>query len=158
MKKIKLLAGLIALLTLNIGNASTASAPMQVTATVAPKCTVVAPNITFGTVQMGSSGMPVFGVINIECTKGTAFSVAFDGGLNGVFSPNRRMKHASLNEYLEYSLSVGGQDTPFNQTNNSGVGDGIGSPVNMLVNANVNTNANVSAGNYSDSVTVTVTY
>jgi spore coat protein U-like protein len=157
MKKIKLLVGLIALLTLNIGNASTASAPMQVTATVDNKCTVVAPNIAFGTVQMGSSGMPVFGFINVECTKGTAFSVAFDGGLNGVVSPNRRMKHTSLNEYLDYELNVG-SPAQFNQAFMSDVGTGIGSPIGISFNASVNTNANVSAGNYSDTVTVTITY
>jgi spore coat protein U-like protein len=165
MKKIKLLVGLIALSTLNIANAATASAPMQVTATVAPKCVLTAFNIAFGTIQLGGSGTSPQsqGMVAVECTKSTSFSISFDGGLNGVASPNRRLKHASLNEYIDYSLGIplAPPGVPFNQTAFSGTGNGIGvagSTISVPITATINPNANVSSGNYSDTVSVTVTY
>lgn len=164
MKKIKLLAAILALSTFNIANAATASAPMQVTATVEPKCNISATNMNFGTIQLGEGAPIGNSSVTVECTKGTPYSIAFNGGLNSpLLSTVYRLKHATLNEYLEYMLSIPNQViiSP-NQTSISGTGNGIGTgfeKVTVIQGVlNTSANVNVTPGSYSDIVTITLTY
>ena len=161
MKKIKLLAGLVALSAFNMAYAATASAPMQVTATVDSKCNISAGNMGFGTIQLGGTSPTANSNVTVECTKDTAYSIAFNGGLNNL-SGAYRLKHATLNQYLDYMLSAGGSPNQIipNQTIQTGVGAGLGSSLATVIaiQGSINPNSNVSAGNYSDTITVTVTY
>jgi spore coat protein U-like protein len=156
MKKIKLLAGLMAFSAFNMAHAATASAPMQVTATVAPKCTISQQNISFGQLTGASTQSQVISGYTVDCTKNTAYTISWDGGLN-VSGSIRRLKHATLNEYLIYSLFMDNVGTL--PINGSWPGTGTGVPTNgMPITGYIMNNQNVTPGNYSDTVTATITY
>lgn len=81
------------------------------------------------------------------CTKGTAYSLSDDDGLNE--SGAQRMKHTSLAEYIPYTFTY----------TTSGTGTGKGTPITLdIVSTVVNANfVNASAGDYVDTVTLTIT-
>jgi spore coat protein U-like protein len=158
MKKIKLIAGLIALSAFNMAYAATASAPMQVTATVDSKCNISSGNIAFGSIQYGGGTINTNSNITVDCSKDTAYSLAINEGLNPS-SGLRRLKHATLAEYFNYTLIDGATNLPIDSTQfYTGVGSGLGTLQSVLVKGRINANTNVSTGNYSDTVTVTITY
>lgn len=83
------------------------------------------------------------------CTKGTAYSLSDDDGVNESGVGAQRMKHATLAEYIPYTFAY----------TTSGSGTGKGTPITLdiastVVNANF---VNASAGAYADTVTLTVT-
>lgn len=84
------------------------------------------------------------------CTKGAAYSISDDSGLNELVAGSPRMQN-TVNplEYIPYSLSYV----------NSGAGLGKTAAITLNLNGTV-LNAdyvNAEAGNYSDTVTITVT-
>lgn len=90
------------------------------------------------------------GSVNISfwCTKGATYTVTDDGGLHNVGTP--RMQHATiLTEYIPYSISYV----------NTGAGLGKTTAATLAISGTV-VNADyvdAAAGNYSDTVTVTIT-
>lgn len=160
--KLKLLAGLIGLSSLGLAQAETATATMEVSTTVTAFCTVTAPSLAWTSFSQSTSTdfREVTGNITPVCTKGTPYSISIDGGLN-VNGTTRRMKHStSSTDYLEYSLNDNGaMPVPISTEAYAGTGDGIGGAVqNHYIAANLDYSQNVIAGDYSDTLTVTVTY
>jgi outer membrane usher protein len=158
--KFKLLISLIGLTTLNITHASTSTVPMQVSVTVDAKCNITINNMALGSIKLNASNPNISSSFTAECTNGTAYSISFDAGLNGNAS-GYRLKHATLNEYLQYMLWVqsSSQQINPNQTVYSGTGIGItGNGTPVVIQGGVNSNANVTPGNFSDIVSVTITY
>ncbi len=90
------------------------------------------------------------GAVNVAfwCTKGATYTVSDDGGLHNAGTP--RMQHATtLTEYVPYSISYV----------NSGAGLGKTTAANLAISGTV-VNADyvdAAAGNYQDTVTVTIT-
>ena len=85
------------------------------------------------------------------CTKGATYTITDNLGVNEAVAGTapRRMKHASLAEYIPYSFSYTASST----------GNGKTSPITLDISASV-VNAdfvNASAGNYSDTVTLSIT-
>jgi spore coat protein U-like protein len=156
MKTIKLLTILIAFSSFHLANAATATAPMQVTATVDPKCTITISDIAFGTVQLNSTNPSVMSSFTAQCTNGTTYNISFDGGLNAS-SYGYRLKHATLSEYLSYTLTIPSTG-PVNPNQTAYSGTGNGSLSSVIIQGSLNTSANVTPGKFSDTVTVTVTY
>lgn len=66
-----------------ISMAATSTSPMNVSATVGAggACTVTAFPVNFGSVD-GSTQVQVPTSVDVNCTSGTAYTVAFDAGLN----------------------------------------------------------------------------
>jgi spore coat protein U-like protein len=161
MNKIKLLIALAILPAFNLANASTATAPMQVTATVDPKCTISANNMDFGSIQLNSTSVILTTMLSAQCTNGTTYSVSFDAGVNAN-SGGYRLKHATLSQYLSYTLTTqSNQPINPNQIFYNGTGTGTGSgttPTTIFIQGSLNTSANVTPGKFSDTLTVTVTY
>jgi len=158
--KIKLLTGLIAFSCITSANAATATAPMQITATVDAKCNLTASNMNFANAQPGSmtttiSGSTTFGV---ECTKDTSYILSFNMGLySSGIGGTRRLKHTSKTEYLNYSMRVGA--TTIDDMNIlAGTGQGFGTVNTQTINGDLTLPGNASTGSYSDTVTVTITY
>lgn len=83
------------------------------------------------------------------CTKDTTYSITNDGGLHNSSGP--RMQHATIPaEFIPYTLTL----SPL-----TGSGSGKATPVTLnisgtIVNANY---INAAAGNYADTVVITVT-
>jgi spore coat protein U-like protein len=101
------------------------------------------------------------GSITINCDKRTIVTISLN---RGAFSPNfsnRYMKHLTLNDLLSYNLY-----TNVSRTTIWGDGTGGSSTLTIEVKNNrpstatiygrITPNQNVSAGNYSDTVTITI--
>lgn len=152
-------------------SAATATATFNVTATVLKVCTVTATPLAFGSYTPGSGNLDVTATNNItmRCTKGTGYTVALNPGLAaGATITNRRMRSAAVpaNElaytlYTDAARTLNWGDTGATNAP-TGTGTGFATAVNFSVYGRVpdnavNQNATVAA-DYSDTITVTVTY
>lgn len=154
MKKTKLSLAMIALFA-SAGLGSTAAlagdtASVAVSATVTGNCKfnsggavsfALDPSATAD--ATGTVTQPAF-----WCTKGSSFTLSDDDGINESGVGARRMKHATLAEYIPYSFAY----------TTSGTGTGKGTPITMDIASTVG-NAdfvNASAGAYADTVTLTI--
>jgi len=142
--------------------AATASGTFNVTASIAGFCQFnTATTIAFGPVSASTaSNNDKTGTISHQCTKGTAYTIQLDAGLYGSFVA-RKMKHASLADTLDYNLytDVAG-GTVWNDTTNTvgGTGALFATTISTTVYARLVEGQDVAAGNYSDTVTVSIVY
>jgi spore coat protein U-like protein len=157
--------------TLMIASGSAAAAETKTTtfgvsAVVNPNCIVSATALNFGgydgtTAKTGTSG------ISVRCSTGTTFSVGLSAG-GGTFA--QRLLSNSGSNKLQYNLfTAAGPAAPIwgDGTNSTitmpGLGAGMssGSAVPFTVYGELPDNAfnqGAPSGNYSDTITVTVTY
>jgi spore coat protein U-like protein len=107
-------------------------------------------SVDFGNLDPAVGGNATGTVTQPEfwCTKNASWSISDDDGLNES-GAIQRMKHATLTEYIPYSFSYTA----------SGSGNGPTSPITMDISASVveADYLNASAGDYSDTVTLTIT-
>lgn len=175
--------GVLPLLFAGAATAATATTTFNVTANVPSNCKVSATNLNFGTYTPGSGAVTGNSTISVNCTKGTAFTVALnDGSSTGASFTNRNMtgtgsadtagNTASTSDLLNYQLyttsTVGSGGTVWGDgsTGTSTVartGKGMGTPqaiAETVYGQIPDSGANLSAvpGAYSDTVTVTVSY
>lgn len=143
--------------------AQTASSSLDVSATVTPNCTVTTSPIAFGTVNtLSGSNVDGNGGVSVTCTNGTAWAAsAGTGSGSGASLASRRMSSGS--NVLNYNLYT-------NSSRNTIWGDGTASTSTIANNGTGATQsfivygriaagqASVPAGNYSDTVSVTVSY
>lgn len=73
---------------------------MTITATVLPSCRVTAGEMAFGTIDPRGGGGASQALVGLDCTPGTAFSVALDDGRNGA----RRMADPATGALLHYEI------------------------------------------------------
>lgn len=156
MKKVLVTAMVLGMLAM--AGAAWAAPPFDTTVTVTA-------NVQ-GTCRFTSSGSVSFvldpatgGVVNgivsnptFWCTKGLDYTITDDSGMNETGPGARRMKHtdAAITEYIPYSFDY--------TTSASGTGNGANFPITMDIIASV-AEANymdATAGDYSDTVTLTV--
>lgn len=142
--------------------AATATTTFQVTATVLSVCTVAATNLAFGNYD-ASSGTPndATSTVTTTCSNTTNYTVALNAGTgSGATVATRKMTNgANTLDYTMYTTSgrttVWGDGTLSTATQ-SGTGNGSGQA--LTVYGRISTGQYVTAGNYSDTVTATVTY
>jgi spore coat protein U-like protein len=135
---------------------SSPTAPFSVQANITKNCTVITQSVDFGSVGLLAANVDANGQVRVTCTLSTGYSV----GLSvGSFTPTtRRMLKGS--EFITYGLyqdsgrSQGWGDTA--GTMPTGTGSGL--TQNYTVYGRVQPQATPSAGNYSDTLTVTITY
>lgn len=164
-----------------VAQAGTATATFNVTATVPSFCKVSATDLTFGAYTPGSGAVTGNSTVTVNCTKGTAFTVALNGGASASVT-NRNMKGtgaadpagdtapatALLNYQLYTTATVGSGGTIWGDgltgtSTVSGTGTGMGTPqaiAETVYGQIPDSTANLAAvpGAYSDTVTATVTY
>lgn len=153
-KKSKLSLAMIALFA-SVGFGSTSAladtASVAVSAAVTGNCKFNSGGSVSFTLDPASSSDAAGTVTQPKfwCTKGTAYTLSDDDGLNESGVGARRMLHASLTEYIPYTFAY----------TTSGTGIGKGTPITLdilstVVNASF---INASAGAYADTVTLTIT-
>lgn len=76
---------------------------IDVTLTVTRDCRISTPAIAFGSAPLPLQFAPVTQSVAVDCTKGTAYSVAFSKGQSGTARPWRAMKSVS-GQSLRYNL------------------------------------------------------
>lgn len=131
--------------------AATSTGTLTINATVNAACTLASDTLNLGNYNfvLGNTGTANLAV---TCNVPTLFTVTADNGLYE--SGGRRMKHSTLNQYLNYTMTT----TP--------VGFGVGAvplvggdfSTNVAVLVNATSAQVVSAGTYSDAVTLTLEY
>jgi len=143
--------------------AATATASMSVTLTITAQCTVVsASTMAFPTTGLLTSNVDQTSTITVLCTNTTPYTISLDKGLNGGSVTTRQMKGAlPTPDSVNYSLyRDSGRTQNWGQTigTDTVAGTGTGSNVAATVYGRVPVQTSVKPDNYSDTVTVTVTY
>lgn len=142
--------------------AATATDTMAVTATVQSACAVTATGMAFGSYDPTVlTNHDATTTIQVNCTSGTSYTVGLSAGLaTGATVSARKMVNGS--NLLPYSLYRDASRTQ-NWGNTAGVDStsatvATSTPATLTVYGRIAGLQNVPAGNYSDTVTVTVTY
>lgn len=100
-----------------------------------------------------NSAAPAAGTVTSPifwCTKGASYTVTGNDGANSVTAGARRMKHATLTEYIPYSFSYTA----------TGTGTGKTTPITLTLSSATVANTdfvNASAGSYADTVVLSIT-
>ncbi len=153
--------------------AGTATATLDVTASIDASCTISATPVAFGAYNpTAATAHYASGNVTIGCVKGSAPTVALSGGQNqGATTIERSMKHATSADLLAYSLfkpSATAPNTVCANTEADAWGSDVAerfSPSGVTLNGavyhvcgKIAAGQDVSAGAYSDVVTATVEF
>ena len=145
--------------------AATKTTTLGVSAVVNPNCLVTAQNLAFGGYD-GTAAKTGTADISVRCSTGATYAVALSAG-GGTFA--QRLLSGNGTNKLQYNLftsaaatTIWGDGSP-NTGTMSGIGAGMaaGSAQTHTVYGELPDNAfnqGAPSGNYSDSITVTVTY
>lgn len=136
--------------------AQSATSNMNVTINVTNTCTVAAGSLAFGNSTLAAAA-DASANIAVTCSNKGAYSLGFGNGGNAAGS-QRRMKHATLADTLDYNLfSDTGRTTAL--TTFSGTSTGGNTADQHTVFGRVPSGqANKAIGAYNDSVLVTLTF
>jgi spore coat protein U-like protein len=145
--------------------ANPATTTFVVSATVLKSCTVGATALTFPNYTPGSGGVAGTSTISVNCTKGTGYTVALNGGTTTGGTIAQRLMANGANT-LEYNLytTLGGSTIFGDGTTGvteAGTGTGIAASSAFNVYGTLPDSTNNQAavpGAYTDTITVTVNY
>jgi spore coat protein U-like protein len=155
------------LATVGAANAATTTTTFAVTATVATNCLVSATPLVFGTYLQGNGDHDQQSTISVRCSNGTPFNVGLNPGATGGATVTTRRMVNGANQLAYQLFSDTTRTTNWGQTigTDTKTGTGAGFAVANAVALNVYgrvpdtvANQSVPAGNYTDTVTVTVTW
>jgi spore coat protein U-like protein len=154
-----LVAGLLPVGGPHRAGAVTATARLDIQATVISFCSVIGNTLDFGEVSLGGGGERPQTNIRVSCTLGLPFQVGIDDGSHARRG-QRRMRSALGRDYLEYELykSLIGNDR-FGDAIISQRVDGIGEgkrPVIVPVFGEILSGQNQPNGFYADHARITV--
>ena len=149
--------------------AATTTGTLTVTAAVAKVCLVANATLAFGTYTPGGGNLDQQTDISVRCTKSTGFTVALNGGGGGSIAARRMASTGTPAEQLQYQLYTNaartvtfGDGTTGSTMPGTGAGMGAAQAQLITVYGQVPDNAaNQGAAvlaDYTDSVTITVTY
>jgi len=162
-------AGLVAAALVATGSASaaTTTTTFPVTATVATNCLVSASALAFGTYTQGNGNVNQTSTVSVNCSLGTTFNVGLNAGATPAATVTTRKMLNGANQLAYTLFSDTGRTTNWGNTvgtdtvARTGNGFGVGNVVALTVYGQVPDNAAnqvLPAGNYTDTVTVTVTF
>jgi len=140
--------------------AATATSTFTVTITITSACTVTTTsNMAFASTGLLNAAVNATAGFNVTCSTGTSYAIGLDNGSN-VSGSQRRMKGgASNSEYISYNLYSDSNHTVVWDNTTTVSGTGSGSAQSLIVYGQVPVQTTPSAAsNYTDTVTVTVTY
>ena len=150
--------------------AGTATANLNVQATVDANCTISTTGVDFGSYDPIVTNLttdltaPAGGKVTLLCTNGASATVTLGQGANAdtgstAGNPERRLKHGTT-DYLTYTLySDAGLTTEWGDTGPTGVAHaGTGASADLDVYGVVPQAQNVPVGTYTDTVLATVTF
>ena len=144
--------------------ATDSTGDLSVTATITSNCAVSTTTVAFGPIDVTlNTAVDATGGISITCTNGVAWTAKANAGTGGAGTSltHRKMTGPAKMSYDLYTDA--GRTTKWGDGVTSGTGafagTGTGSAQDRTVYGRVRAgNTGASAGNYSDTVTVTVTY
>lgn len=158
----KTIAGAVAAaLALSSGPAfaATATGQFNVKMTITASCTVgTAADLDFGTAGSIASNVDATTNLQVTCTNGATYNVGLSNG--GNFSGGTRRMISGSN-FINYELyRDSGRSQPFGNTvgTDTVAGTGNGAAQSIPVYGRVPAQPGVAVGDYTDVVTITVTY
>ncbi len=159
---IRLLAAAGLLATAAATHAATATGTFAVSASVNANCNVTATALGFGTVDPLNSQTDATSTVTVKCTKNTAYTVGLDAGTTAGSTVGQRLL-ANGSDTMQYNLyTTSGRTTVWGNAAGSwqsGTGAGLGTANTLTVYGRVAAGqADLAVGNFSDTITVTVTY
>lgn len=152
-----------ALALTGVAHAGTDTTTFNVTITLTSTCDIhtgPTTNMAFGSVASTATNVPATSTLTVNCTSLTPYTIALDNGLHGGAGPVRAMQGGSGT--VGYQLY---QDSAHSQVwgNTTGTGGnvysgaGTGAAQSLTVYGLV-ASANSPAGNYTDTITATISY
>jgi len=135
---------------------SSETAELDVTAEVVAACNVSTSSVSFG--DYSFEEVTAQGSIDVQCTNGTEYAIALDGGSSGDVA-NRHMEDGA--NTLNYALfSDSGFENSWGETEGTDtISDtGNGETQNHPVHGRIDADQTSPVGNYQDTVNVTVTF
>jgi len=160
--------GIVGMLVSGQANAATATANLNVTATVSATCSISTTALAFGAYDpIGANNATPLdgtGAVIVTCTNGASAAVTLGQGANAAGGstdavPVRRMKDAA-GVFLSYALyqDVAHTTTWGNTAGTSVAQTGSGTASSVTVYGRIAAGQNVASGAYSDTVVATVTF
>lgn len=145
--------------------AGTINGTLNVTVTFNDHCeSLSVGTLNFGAHTLVAVATPITqtATIGMDCTVGTTYDIELGSGSysGNAVSTTRAMKHATLNQYVDYELyTTGGFGTTWSTLPANAVsGTASTTAVSHTVHGRIPAQAIPATGTYNDAVTVTVTY
>ncbi|MBN3800322.1 spore coat protein U domain-containing protein [Burkholderia sp. Ac-20392] len=141
--------------------ASNGTFPFSATANVINNCNISATNVSFGTASVLSGALAATGSITAQCTNGDAWKVALNGGSSGSVTA-RHMQRSGGGGTIGYGLytdaarSIAWGDGTGGSSTVTGVGTGTSQVVTVY--GAVPAQTTPAPGNYSDTITATISF
>jgi len=155
-----LLAGVMAGALGSAAYAVTATNTFQATITIQTQCEVTSPSdLNFGSSGLLNNNIDASSTFVVKCTKGTAYSIGLTGANDS--GGNKRMSNGS--EYVTYQTYTDNTygtvwDAASSPSSGPVTATGTGDNQTYTVYGRVPPQTTPPAGNYSDTVTITVQY
>jgi spore coat protein U-like protein len=138
--------------------AGTATGTVDVSLTVSAACSVTAEPLAFGTVSSFDAAVDASSPSTVKCTPNASYTVALDYGLNSASTTQRKLKSTTSATTVNYNLYSDAAHLSAWGGATAVTGTGNGSDQPMTIYGRVPIQTAVAAGDYKDTVTVTVTY
>ncbi|MGR9116062.1 MAG: Csu type fimbrial protein [Gammaproteobacteria bacterium] len=154
-------AAIVIMATGQTVQSATTTTTFQVTATINDTCVVSATDLAFGVFDPTATSDNT-STITVTCTQGTSYSIGLNAGTTSGATVTTRQMSDGGTGLLDYSLfsdaarTVNWGDTV--ATDTVDVVSASGSPENHTVFGRIALGQFQPAGNYSDTITVTVTF
>jgi spore coat protein U-like protein len=155
-KIVTALAATVAVFGSVSAQAATATATVQVTATILPSCILTVADVTLGTYTASeATDKTGNGSIKVTCSRSLPYTVDLDGGVS-LNAKARTLKNGT--NVLNYGVVYGSANFDAdNKISMTGVAN-TGVETNYTIKVTVPTAQYVPAGTYEDTLTATVTY
>ena len=158
MRKIALgIAAAAALASTPAFAAGTATGTVDVSLNVSSSCAVTAQPLDFGTTNSFSAAIDSSSATTLKCTPNAAYTVYISYGNNAASGTQRKLKSAA-GGFVNYDLYSDSARTLAWNTTAGVTGTGTGVDVPITIYGRVPVQTAVAAGDYKDTVTVTVNY
>ncbi|HEJ2440911.1 TPA: spore coat protein U domain-containing protein [Burkholderia multivorans] len=135
--------------------------PFTVSANVVNNCNITATNVSFGTASVLSKALAATGSITAQCTNGDAWKIALNGGSSGNVAA-RQMQRSGGGGVINYGLYTdAGHSTLWGDgTAGSSTATGVGTGTSQVVTVygSVPAQTTPAPGNYSDTITATISF
>lgn len=143
--------------------AATATATIAVSATVSAMCTISANPLAFGpydpVVANASTNLDQAGSLSVACTKGTSAPISLNLGTHASGTTRRMQNGTTATEFLTYEIyTTAGRTVVWNTANTVTYTAASKAAATVNVYGRVPSNQDVAIGNYTDSVTATITF
>jgi spore coat protein U-like protein len=166
MKRAALFAITLSLATSAFAASVSTSNTNNITASVAPKCTIGAFAIAFGAYDpFSATPLDQTGTVSINCTKGTSGVISLNLGANASGSTRRMQDTGATGNYLTYEIyNDATRTTVWNTTNTVTLGPSASKNTALTATAygRVTAGQDPQAGgggvNYQDTIVATVTF